>query len=61
MQEITVKIDDKDIKVWAYIIKNIFDNVKNKESEDKCEIEENTMEIQNEKFNSMKNIINQQE
>ena len=61
MQEITVKIDDKDIKVWAYIIKEIFDNVKNEEGEDKCEIEEYTLEMQNEKFNSMQHIINQQE
>ena len=61
MQEITVKVDDKDIKVWAYIIKEIFDNVKNEEGEDKCEIEEYTLEMQNEKFNSMQHIINQQE
>ena len=61
MQEITVKVDNKDVVVYAYIIKEIFDNVKNEEGEDKCEIEEYTMEIQNEKFNSMQHIINQQE
>ena len=61
MQEITVKVDDKDVKVYAYIIKEIFSNVKNEEGEDKCEIEEYTIEMQNEKFNSMQHIINQQE
>ena len=61
MQEITVKIDGEDVKVYAYIIKEIFGNVKNEEGEDKCEIEEYTLEMQNEKFNSMQHIINQQE
>ena len=61
MQEITVKVDGEDVKVYAYIIKEIFDNVKSEESEDKCEIEEYTLEMQNEKFNSMQHIINQQE
>ena len=61
MQEITVKVDGKDEKVYAYIIKEIFDNVKSEEGEDKCEIEEYTLEMQNEKFNSMQHIINQQE
>ena len=61
MKEITVKLDDKEVKVYAYIIKEIFDNVKNDEGEEKCEIEEYTLEIQNEKFNSMQHIINQQE
>ena len=61
MQEITVKLDDKDIKVYAYVIKEIFDNVKNPEGDDKCEIEEYTIEMENEKFNSMQHIINQQE
>ena len=61
MKEITVKLDDKEVKVYAYIIKEIFDNVKSEESEDKCEIEEYTLEMQNEKFNSMQHIINQQE
>ena len=61
MQEITVKVDGEDVKVYAYIIKEIFDNVKSEESEEKCEIEEYTLEMQNEKFNSMQHIINQQE
>ena len=61
MQEITVKLDDKEIKVYAYVIQEIFDNIKNTESEDKCEVEEYTIEMQNEKFNSMQHIINQQE
>ena len=61
MQEIKVKVDGKEVNAYAYIIKEIFDNVKNEEGEDKCEIEEYTLEIQNEKFNSMQHIINQQE
>ena len=39
----------------------MMDNVKNDEGEEKCEIEEYTLEMQNEKFNSMQHIINQQE
>ena len=61
MQEITVKLDGNDIKVYAYVIKEIFENVKNTSPEDTCEIEEYTIEMQNEKFNSMQHIINQQE
>ena len=61
MQEITVKLDGKDIKVFAYVIKEIFENVKNTEPAEICEIEEYTIEMQNEKFNSMQHIINQQE
>ena len=61
MQEITVKLDGKDVKVYAYVIKEIFENVKNTSPEDTCEIEEYTIEMQNEKFNSMQHIINQQE
>ena len=61
MQEITVKLDGKDIIVYAYIIKEIFENVKNTEPDNICEIEEYTIEMQNEKFNSMQHIINQQE
>ena len=61
MQEITVKVDDKDVKVYAYIVKEIFDNVKNEKDGEKCEVEEYTLEMQNEKFNSMQHVINQQE
>ena len=61
MQEITVKLDGKDVKVYAYVIKEIFENVKNTDPADICEIEEYTIEMQNEKFNSMQHIINQQE
>ena len=61
MKKISVKIDDKYIEVYAYVIKEIFENVKSKESDDKCEIEEYTIDMQNEKFNSMQHIINQQE
>jgi hypothetical protein len=66
MTEITVKLCDNDknekneeIKVYAYIIKDLFDNVKNKD--ENCEIEEYTLETQNEKFNPMQHVINQQE
>ena len=61
MQEITVKVDDKDVKVYAYIVKEIFDNVKNEKDGEKCEVDEYTLEMQNEKFNSMQHVINQQE
>jgi len=61
MKKISVKIDDKYIEVYAYVIKEIFENVKSQESDDKCEIEEYTIDMQNEKFNSMQHIINQQE
>ena len=61
MKKISVKIDDKYIEVYAYVIKDIFENVKSQESDDKCEIEEYTIDMQNEKFNSMQHIINQQE
>lgn len=63
MTEITVKMCDndknEDIKVYAYVIKDLFDNVKNKD--ENCEIEEYTLETQNEKFNPMQHVINQQE
>ena len=61
MKKISVKIDDKYLEVYAYVIKEIFENVKSQESDDKCEIEEYTIDMQNEKFNSMQHIINQQE
>ena len=61
MKKISVKIDDKYIEVYAYVVKEIFENVKSQESDDKCEIEEYTIDMQNEKFNSMQHIINQQE
>lgn len=63
MQEISIKLCDGDkneeIKVYAYIIKDLFDNVKNKD--ENIEIEEYTIETQNEKFNPMQHVINQQE
>ena len=59
MQEITVKLGEEEIKVYAYIIKELFENVKN--NNDKCEVEEYTLEMQNEKFNPMQHVINQQE
>ena len=59
MQEITVKLGEEEIKVYAYIIKELFDNVKN--NDDISEVEEYTLEMQNEKFNPMQHVINQQE
>ena len=63
MQEISIKLCNNDkneeIKVYAYIIKDLFDNVKNKD--ENIEIEEYTIETQNEKFNPMQHVINQQE
>ena len=60
MQEITVKVDDKDVKVYAYIVKEIWENVKVK-NEEENEIEEYGLDLQEKKFNPMKHIINQQE
>ena len=61
MKEVNVKLGDKEIKAYAYIIEKLFDNVKNDEKCEGSEIEEYTIEIQNEKFNPMQHVINQQE
>ena len=58
MQEINVKLGEEEMKVYAYILNELFDNVKTNED---CEIEEYTLEMQNEKFNPMQHVINQQE
>ena len=58
MEEINVKMEGKEIKVYAYIIKELFNNVKR---EDYIEIDEYDIEIQNKEFNPMQHIINQQE
>ena len=61
MEEITIKsLEGKEVKAYAYIIKNIWKNVKNN-SEEECEIEEYGLDLQEKKFNPMKHIINQQE
>ena len=58
MSEIVVKEGEKEFKVYAYILKELFDNIK---SEDNNEVEEYSLDIQKEKFNPMQHIINQQE
>ena len=58
MEEITVKLGEQNIQAYAYILKEIPDNIK---SEKNFEIEEYTLETQNNKFNPMQHIINQQE
>ena len=59
MEEITVKLNGEDMKVYAYILKEMYDNIKNED--ENCEVEEYTIEMQNEKFNPMQHVINQQE
>ena len=63
MQEINLRLylendKEEEIKAYAYILKELFDNVKNNEENI---IEEYHIELQNEKFNPMQHIINQQE
>ena len=58
MEEINVKMEGKEIKVYAYIVKELFNNVKREED---MEIDEYNIEIQNKEFNPMQHIINQQE
>ena len=63
MQEVNLKLclengKEEEIQAYAYILKELFDNVKNTEENI---IEEYSIDLQNEKFNSMQHIINQQE
>ena len=58
MEEIYVKIDDQEIEVYAYIVKELFNNIKREKS---FEIDEYTLDLQNKEFNPMQHIINQQE
>ena len=58
MQEKKVKINGKEIKVYVYIIKELFKIVKREEN---MEIEEYNIDLQNKEFNPMQHIINQQE
>ena len=60
MEEVSVKIDGKEIKVYAYILKEIWENVKVNNDEEN-EVEEYGIDLQEKKFNPMKHIINQQE
>ena len=63
MEEISVKLIrdnnmEQEIKVYAYILKEMFDNVKNKEENI---VEEYGIDIENDRFNPMQHVINQQE
>ena len=63
MQQIKVKLikennKEEEIEVLVYILKELFDNVKNNEENI---IEEYDITLQNEKFNPMQHVINQQE
>ena len=58
MKEIIVKMEGKEIKVYAYIINELFNNIKREKS---FEIDEYTLDLQNKEFNPMQHIINQQE
>lgn len=63
MQQIKVKLikennKEEEIEVFAYILKELFDNVKNSEENI---IEEYDISLQNKKFNPMQHVINQQE
>ena len=58
MEEVNVKLSGQEIRVYAYVLKEMFNNVKREEG---FEIEEYNLELQNKKFNPMQHIINQQE
>ena len=63
MEEISVKLIkdnnmEQEIKVFAYVLKEMFDNVKNKEENI---VEEYGIDIENDRFNPMQHVINQQE
>ena len=60
MEEITVKLNNEEIKAYAYIVKEMWENVKMKNNNNN-EVEEYGLDIQEERFNPMKHIINQQE
>ena len=63
MEEIKVKMGENEINAYAYIVKDMWDNVKVKDQidENQNEVEEYSIEMQEEKFNPMQHIINQQE
>ena len=60
MEEVLVNMNGKEIKVYAYILKEIWENVKVNNDEEN-EVEEYGIDLQEKKFNPMKHIINQQE
>ena len=64
MEEVSIKLNNgEEMKVFAYIVKEMWENVKVKDGI--CnrynELEEYDLSIQENKFNPMKHIINQQE
>ena len=59
MKEINVKLNDKEIKVNAFILKNIPKELIDEKGI--IEVEEYDLDMQNKYFNPMKHIINQQE
>ena len=60
MEEVLVNMNEKEIKVYAYILKQMWENVK-VNNEEENEVEEYGIDLQEKKFNPMKHIINQQE
>ena len=63
MEEIKVKMGENEINAYAYIVKSMWGNVKviDQIDENQNEVEEYSIEMQEEKFNPMQHIINQQE
>ena len=63
MKEIKLKLvkenkEEEEIQVYAYILDKLFDNIK---PDEENIIEEYNIDLQNEKFNPMQHVINQQE
>ena len=63
MEEINIKLifdnnKEEEIKVYAYVLRDMFNNIKNGEENI---VEEYGIDIQNNKFNPMQHVINQQE
>ena len=63
MEEINIKLifdnnKEDEIKVYAYVLRDMFNNIKNGEENI---VEEYGIDIQNNKFNPMQHVINQQE
>ena len=62
MEEVDVKlINGEEIKAYAYIVKQMWENVKVVNDMEENEVEEYGLDIQEKRFNPMKHIINQQE
>ena len=62
MEEVNVKlINGEEVKVYSYIVKKMWENVKVVNDMEENEVEEYGLDIQEKRFNPMKHIINQQE